>query len=202
MDVLVKLFGPIRLKILRFFLQHPEGVYEDKEIAKRLKIKLRAARKELKNLETVGLAKNRTAFITPVSTKSRKRKFKGWYFHYLPVANNLKKLIFSAVPFKNDEIVKRLRGAGRISVLIVSGVFIQSDDSPIDILIVGDRLKRGAAEAVLRSMEAEIGRELNYAIFESNDFLYRLEAYDKFIREVLEHPHHKIIDRLGIKYPA
>jgi len=62
---------------------------------------------------------------------------------------------------------------------------------------VGDKLKRGAVDRVIKTMEAEVGRELVYAVFDTADFLYRLNAYDKFIRDVLDYPHEKIIDKLN-----
>ncbi len=199
MEILAKLFGPVRLKILRFFLQHQEGVYEDRDIAKRLKVSLPQLRKELRAFDSIGLLKHRVTRVVVVSTNSRKRSFKGWYLQRLAIVGPLKKFLFNSVPFKNDEVIQRLKGVGKIKLLVVAGVFIQDDTSPIDILIVGDQLRRSAAETALRTMEADIGRELNYAIFETHDFLYRLEAYDKFVREVFEAPHQKIIDRIGLK---
>lgn len=199
MEILSKLFGPTRLKVLRFFLQHQEGVYEDKDMAKRLKVSLPLLRKELKLLESVGLVKHRVVHAPVASTRGGRRAFNGWFLQRISVVGPLKKFLFNSVPFKNDEVVKRLKGVGKIKLLVVSGVFIQTDTAPVDILIVGDGLRRGVADSVFRTMEAEIGRELNYALFETHDFLYRMEAYDKFVREVFEGPHIKIIDRLGLK---
>ena len=199
MEILAKLFGPVRLKVLRFFLQHQEGAYEDKDMAKRLKVSLPQLRKELKILESVGFLKHRIAHAVLASTRNGKRSFKGWYLQRLLINGPLKKFLFNSVPFKNDEVIKRLKGIGKIKLLIVAGVFIQDDSSPIDIMIVGDQLRRVVSESALRTMEADIGRELNYALFETHDFLYRLEAYDKFVREVFESPHQRIIDRIGLK---
>lgn len=198
MDIIAKLLGPVRLKVLRFFLQHEDGAYEDKDIAKRLKVNLTALRKELKFLAGIGLLKIRISYLVPASTRVKKRKFKGWHLVRQPVLGPLRRFLFNTVPFKHDEVVTRLRGAGKIRLLILAGVFIQNDESPIDILIAGDALKRSTIESTLRAMEAEIGRELNYAIFDTDDFLYRMEAFDKFIREVLESPHQKVIDRLNL----
>lgn len=196
MDTIARLFGPVRLKVLRFFLQHEDGAFEDKDIARRLKIKIGALRRELKFLAAAGLLKIRISYLVPATTRSKKRRFKGWHIVKQPVLAPLKRFIFNTVPFKHDEVIKKLRSAGKIRLLILAGVFIQNDESPIDLLVAGDGLKRSTIESTLRTMEAEIGRELNYAIFDTADFLYRLEAYDKFVREVLESPHEVVIDRL------
>ena len=104
---------------------------------------------------------------------------------------------------RQREITDRFAHCGKIKLLIVAGLFIHSDDSRADLLLVGDHLKRGAIERAIKTMEAEVGRELVYAAFETDDFRYRMNAYDKFIRDILDYPHEKIIDRLGLEngYP-
>jgi hypothetical protein len=47
-------------------------------------------------------------------------------------------------------------------------------------------------------MEAEIGKELVFASFETADFHYRLGMYDKLIRDILDYPHQKLLDKLNI----
>jgi hypothetical protein len=70
-----------------------------------------------------------------------------------------------------------------------------------DLLIVGNNLKRNVIDRVIKNLEAEIGRELAYAVMETGDFNYRLAACDKFIRDVLDYPHSVIIDKIGLRYP-
>lgn len=199
MDILTKLLGPVRLKVLRFFLQHEEGLYEDKAISKTLKVSVPSLRKELRSLETAGILKHKIAHVIPTSTRERRRKYKGWYLVKQPIVSPLKRFIFNSVPFRADEVIKRLKGVGKLKLIVLAGAFIQSDESPIDILVVGDGIRRTAAESVLRTMESEVGRELNYAIFETDDFLYRMEAFDKFVREIFENPHQVILDRINIR---
>jgi hypothetical protein len=42
-------------------------------------------------------------------------------------------------------------------------------------------------------MEAEIGGELSYAVFETKEFLYRLNMYDKLVRDILDYPHEVVV---------
>jgi len=65
---------------------------------------------------------------------------------------------------------------------------------------VGDNLKRGAIDSVVRGIEAELGKEIIYSVFETDDFKYRLSMFDKLIRDILDFPHQKIVDRLNIDY--
>ena len=65
-------------------------------------------------------------------------------------------------------------------------------------LVVGDRLKQAKLLSMMLSIEAELGKELRYAAFETTDFQYRLSIYDKLIRDILDCRHEKILNKLGI----
>jgi predicted nucleotidyltransferase len=75
---------------------------------------------------------------------------------------------------------------------LISGIFIKNKDSRVDILVVGDRLRKSRVEEEVKKLEAEIGTELIYAVFETKEFNYRLSMYDKLIRDILDFPHEVI----------
>ena len=85
-----------------------------------------------------------------------------------------------------------------MKLIVLAGVFLQKEDSRADILIVGDELKKKSIENGLRAIEAEVGKELSYALFDTQDFLYRMNVYDKFVRDILDFPHEKVYDKIGI----
>lgn len=184
-DILAKLFGSAaRVKVIRLFLLNPEGILITKEISRRTKIDSGRLRKELSLLSGM-------RFIS--------KKKGGWNLNsgfslFLP----LKKLVLNTAPFSKTELVKKISRTGRIKLVILSGIFIQEDNSRADMLIAGDDIKKGRLEKVLKEIEAGVGKELNYAVFPTQDFLYRLGIYDKFIRDVLDYPHEKILNKLGI----
>jgi hypothetical protein len=91
-----------------------------------------------------------------------------------------------------------LSRAGKLKLVIITGFFIQNTDSRIDLLVVGDTLRKGTLENAIAMVEAEIGREIRYAAFDTADFNYRLKMYDKLIRDVLDFPHEKILNKLNI----
>ncbi len=53
-------------------------------------------------------------------------------------------------------------------------------------------------ENAVKTLEAEIGKELKYVWFDTNEFTYRVSMYDKLIRDVLDFPHEKILNRLNV----
>lgn len=185
MDVLDKLLGgAARVRLLRLFLLNPEKAFEPSDIAKRIKVKPAFLRRELVSLKSA-------RFTNRKDGKYRLSRS----FEFL---DPLRRLLLSTEPFKDSEIVRRFKNDGKLKLVAVSGLFIQSPDSRVDLLLVGDRLKRGKIERALRDMEAELGKELTYAIFETSEFRYRQEVYDKFIRDVLDYPHRVLLDKIGI----
>ena len=65
--------------------------------------------------------------------------------------------------------------------------------SRIDILIVGDNLRKSFIQKTVAILESEMGRELSYALFTVEDFKYRVSMYDKLLRDVFEYPHERLI---------
>jgi len=205
MDVLGKLFGSeAKVKIMRLFLFNPETPFSAETVAVRVHAGLFTARQELATLRNMKFLKQRAFFAKITKAKKGRgeavrRKVSGFIldtsFPYLP---ELQRLLLDTSLLKGEEITKQLSVAGKLKLVIIAGLFIQDEDSRLDILVVGDHLKSTAVEHKMRTMEAEIGKELRYAAFETNEFNYRLGLYDKLIRDVLDYPHKVVLDRLGI----
>ncbi|MEK7208735.1 MAG: hypothetical protein AAB677_00565 [Patescibacteria group bacterium] len=194
MDILGKLFGGgDKVKVMRLFMTNPDLIFEIKEVARRSKIKLPTARREVALLRQLDFIKPKRGDKT-----SAGKKINGWQLNpFFPFLSHLRTLLRADILNRQREITDRFSRCGKIKLLVVAGLFIQANESRTDLLLVGDKLKRTAIDRVVKTMEAEVGRELVYAVFDTADFIYRLNAYDKFIRDVLDYPHEKIIDRLN-----
>jgi hypothetical protein len=68
----------------------------------------------------------------------------------------------------------------------------------VDLLIAGDNLDERALARAVHVIEAELGREVRYASFSTEDFRYRRGVYDRLIRDVLDYPHRVAFDRIGL----
>ena len=93
-------------------------------------------------------------------------------------------------------MIRRLARGGSLKLVIAAGVFIQEEDSRLDLLVVGDHLKKSIIGRVVKVMESEIGKELRYVILETQEFKYRASICDKLIRDVMDYPHQKLLDKL------
>lgn len=205
METLEKIFGSSeKVKIIRLFLFNPTETFDLDQIISRSKVTSPAARKEVSMMKKIGLIKRRSFFKDFIIGRGKKQKTErhritGWTidesFDYL---EPLQHLLIHISPLRNSELLEKLARVGKLRLVIVSGVFINNWDTRIDLLVVGDNLRKGTLENVIKTIESEIGREIRYAFFETADFKYRLGIYDKLIRDILDYPHEKILDRSGV----
>ncbi len=205
MDILEKLFGSTaKVKIIKLFLFNPDMAFDNSQTAERAKVSKGVARKEIDNLEKIGFLKTR--FYTKEIRRQKNRSIEtfrkrtnGWTLDpKFPYIEEIKSFLSNINPFKHKDIVDRISRAGKIQLLIISGIFIKNPDSRVDLLVVGDNLKQGQMDNIIGTIESEIGKEIRYAAFETSEFNYRHSMFDKLIRDILDYPHEKIINKLNL----
>ncbi|MEI6296378.1 MAG: hypothetical protein WCO84_01865 [bacterium] len=201
MDILGKIFGSInRVKLFRLFFANPNGLFTREQISSKSKISEDNVLKELTLLTKAKFLKKKK-FKGEKETKKLGKKKKailvGWElnpgFKYL---SELKVFLMGGEVLDSEYLIKKFKGAGKIRLIITAGVFMNDEKSRADLLVVGDNINKKSVSNVIKAIESEIGRELNYGVFETEDFKYRLTVYDKFVRDVIDFPHNKIFDKL------
>ncbi|MEK7151488.1 MAG: hypothetical protein AAB784_02120 [Patescibacteria group bacterium] len=113
----------------------------------------------------------------------------------------LKDLILKSLPTEKNNMVERLNNLGKIKLAIISGIFINKeslDPLSTDLLIVGDYIENRKLKSFLSYLEAEVGKEIKYSVMDKEEFQYRLNMFDRFVRVILEAPHEKLINKLGV----
>ena len=180
MKILGKILGsPSRVKIMRLFLLNREKGFVNKDVVKKSRVSSAIVRRELNLLASVNFVKKRR---------------KNWFFHSsFKYASEIDGLLARSNSLDKKVILGNFNKAGKIKLLLISGIFIKNKDSRVDLLIVGDKMKRGKVEEGIRKLEAEIGAELVYAMFNTKEFFYRLDMYDKLIRDILDFPHEVVL---------
>lgn len=184
-----KLFGSkTRAKLLRLFFENPEKSFYVREMTRVIDEQINSVRRELLNLESIGIIKSETfdnkvyysannkhPFCRPMAeifskkidtTREKDIKETTWEDYCRPVKNYLKGLI----------VTNRLPG-----------------QEGIDLLIVGnDKTKKLTRWAEV--IEKKQGKPINYVIMSSDDFTYRKSVHDRFIQDVFEMEITEIID--------
>ncbi len=206
MDILEKIFGSVgKVKMMRLFLFNPKAAYTLDVITDRVQVTSGTARRELLNLEKMGLIKKRVQRIAKPETSSLKKKTKGpkamvWMLDdQFPFLSQLEMLLVNTVELLRGDLVRTLSKVGKLKLVIAAGIFTQNPESRVDLLIVGDHLKKRAIQNILKNIESEVGKELRYAAFETGDFNYRLSVYDKLVRDILDYPNERLLDKMGVK---
>jgi hypothetical protein len=189
MDTLTALFGSApKIKLLRLFLFNTGVAFAAKDLAVRTACKAPIILRELNVLVKADIVRKRhsTKGIAYVLNE----KF--------PYLDPLKNLLTVASIQADESLTKRFGGAGKLKLVVAAGVFIQNWESRVDLLIVGDDLNINKIELTIKNIEAEIGKEIAYSAFETQDFQYRMGIHDRLVRDILDYPHVTLLDRLGV----
>ena len=219
--MLGKLFGSkARVKILKLFLSHPDEKYYIRQIARNLKLQLNSVRRELENLEQFGLlisnpgkdsggeeAVTRENFIMDVKPKKKigakktlSPKLEKKYYQAnknFILYEEIKALVVKAQILYEKDFVKKLQRAGRPKLLVLAGYFMNEPERQVDILVVG-RFNKAKLARLIRELENELGREINYTLLPGHEFRYRRDITDIFLYNILEGKKLVVIDELGL----
>jgi len=205
MESLGKIFGSkSRVKIMRLFLFNESTSFDIDSITERARVKKPEARKELAMLAKIEFLKKKD-FTKKVLKPSRKKntepefkkiKARGWVLNTrFDLMKPLQKLLVDSELIKEKDLLKRIKKSGSIKLLILSGLFVRDNDRKLDMLIVGEKIKKEILEKELAIIESEIGHEIRYAFFTQEEYAYRISMYDKLVRDVIEYERITIIDK-------
>ena len=111
--------------------------------------------------------------------------------------NDLKRLMLSSPSTSFAKITKKILALGRVKLALLSGVFLNKENVA-DLMIVGDDIDRRKFKNFLKSLEAEVGTQIIYAIMDTEEFHYRRAMFDRFVRLMLEGPHEVLIEKIEL----
>lgn len=199
-DPLSILFGSTaRVKLLRFFLFNPSKEFTFDEISKRARLVRRTARTEISALEKAEVIVKRTVYIDQPG-KDKKLKALGFAVNKkFPELQALQTFLFETAPIDGKNLLSHLRKAGTIDFLVVAGVFVREFEQQLDVLIAMKKVSQSKIESAIRSLEAEIGIEIRFAVMTSDDLLYRVGMNDKLTRDLFDYKHQILVDKIGVR---
>jgi len=199
-DPLTILFGSqARVKLLRFFLFNPSKEFTFDEISRRARLVRRTARTEMNALERAEVIKKKQSYFQEEGSDKKVRAIGYSLNRDFVNLQSLQTFLFETAPINGKTVLKHLRKAGALDVVVVAGIFVRDFDQRIDLLIAMKKYSPSKVETAVRSLEAELGVEIRFAAFESSDLMYRVGMYDKLTRDVFDYPHQIVVDKIGIK---
>lgn len=187
---------------MRFFLHHEDQLFAAADVVEKTKSKSVSAKKELTALAAMGFIERKRAKMVVTSSDKKKtsrvKEVNGYKLNTeFPHNEALKELLFDFQLVDKKELASRFKALGRVKLFIVAGIFINDPKSRLDILLIGEAIKKPKAEKIFEGISAEVGRDVVYSIMDVEEYEYRIKMYDKFIRDVIEMPHEKVIDKIS-----
>ena len=178
---LEKMFGSkTRTKLLQLFFGNPDKSYYVREITRVIEEQINSVRRELLNLDSIGIIKNENYDNKIYYSANMKHP----YSRALVDLFNAK---LDGVREKDvrrstwDEYVRPVKKY--LTALVVTNR--APGQEGIDMLVIGnDKTKKLTRWAEV--VEKKQGKPMNYVILSTEDYLYRKSVRDRFIAEVLE----------------
>lgn len=169
----------VRLKILDIFVPHPNEMFYVRQVTRMTGEEVNAVRRELERLKAIGLLEteergNRLYYKTRID----------FPFYY-----ELLRMVGKTVGLGKD-LIEKQTSLGRIKYAMLSGSFVKGrvpNPNDIDVLIVG-HVELSKLQELIRQYEAKLGHEINYTVMTEEEFNFRKNRSDAFIRSVLIQP--------------
>jgi len=192
-QILEKLFDSVpKARILRIFMQNPDQSFTFDMIVGKSNVKSAQTRKEINKLLKVGIIFEKKASIKKMKTivYTANQDFE--------IFQELRNLIIKSSVASKKNLLQRLKKLGRIRLAMIAGTLINNDRGRTDLLLVADDITKGKLERFLSELESEVGKQVHYTLMTKDEFTYRTNMYDRFLRDILESLHEKLINRLNI----
>jgi len=178
--MLNQLFGSeARVKILNIFLTKPDGKYYLRGLARDLDLQVNSVKRELLNLENLGLISQTTG---EVKNKEKKYYIVNYDFLLFP---EIRSLFIKAQMLSTREFAENVQKICTPKLFILTGFFSGNPESKTDLLMVG-RINRDKFVKLIKEFEESLGREINYTIMDEKEFFYRRDIFDVFLHKIID----------------
>lgn len=195
-QVLEQLFdSPVKVKLLKLFLRNSEKYFSMQEITAKTQASERIVKRQVKGLHSISFLR-----IKNLRGSAKKGTRPGIYFGVNPnfdFYSELQTLVLKSSSTSKSKMAKKLSKVGRVKMALISRALINSELGRIDLFLVGDDFHERRLQKFLAELESEVGKEIQYAFMETKEFEYRYQMFDRFVRDIFEKPHEKLINKLG-----
>lgn len=170
------IISKVRVKILQLFLSCPGKIYHVREIVRLISEEINAVRRELAHMEKAGI----------VSKEPRGNRlyysFRKDYLLYYDLVN-----LIAKTTHLGWAIIKNKNKLGRIKFAMLSGNFIrweEKDQNRVDLLLVGE-IVLPELSLLIQAEQTRRNKEINYTVMSEEEFKFRKERNDPFIKNIL-----------------
>ncbi len=192
-----QMFGSkTRARLMALFLQHPDEAFFVRELTRRIDAQLNSVRRELKNLCEMGLVTEKKGMTKETKKLSDKKKFYAVDTDFI-LYEDLRSLFQKVQILLKKNFVQVLQEKGQVEYFAFTGRFVDADEIPTDMLIVG-KIDQKDLETLITKFEEEIPYEINYTLMPKDEFLDRRQVADRFLLSILTGEKVVMIDTLTV----
>lgn len=198
--MLEQLFGSnTRSRLLNLFLRNPEKTFYIRELTRKIHAQINSVRRELQNLEDVGLLLSELEPDADGAGPSKKFAAKKYYRvnRDFVLFQELQALILKSQLLLQKDLKRKINELGKVHYLALTGSFLGREDLPVDMFVIG-RVNAGRLKRLIKRFEKSLGDEINYTAMPIQEFNYRRQITDRFLFSIIESPKIVLIDKLDI----
>lgn len=184
-----------RLKLLKVFFRNPDRSFYVRELTRLIETQLHAVRREIANLELIGIIHQ----IEQANRELGTERSKFYKLHTEAMLYpELKALLMKSEMMIEQQLVSDLKDkAGAIKFFILTGHFMQDADVETDLLLVGE-IKPLVIAKRIKQFEDDLGKTLRYTVMSEEEFRDRRQIGDRFLYSLLDAKHLTMVDEFGI----
>lgn len=177
-----------RARMLRLFLREPAVSFDFKEVAMMIGVPLPRVRREATILADMGI----------LSLTSRGGKRRAKVVPTFPFMEELQRITMGSFPIAREELLKAVKSAGRVTLVVVGGVFLNDEKGRVDLLVVADKYSEKRLARAVKKVEQSLAVELRWAGMDTKDFQYRWKMFDRFVRDIFARPHERVLQKIKL----
>ena len=198
-----QLFGSkTRVKLLYLFYGNPNRPFYVREITRKVDEQINSVRRELSNLLSIGIIVSDTENNKLYYEVNQKYEF------YSPLVT-----IFGNAPTTGESAEDTMGAtlesasarywapAGNVELAVYTGTITRDENIGLDILLVG-QINKTAAAKLVEGLEKQEGKELRYAIMDTDTAEYRSSIKDRFWSDLERAKKQVIIDKRAFFKPV
>lgn len=170
------MISKVRVKILQLYFSQQGNLFYVREITRLINEEINAVRRELDRMLGFGLLKSEQR-----GNRLYYRLNDRYLFH-----QELRQMVAKTTGL-GTKIIQLKRKLGTLQFVMFSSKFaggIAPTQGEVDVLVVGD-VVLSELELLIKQEQERLNREINYTVFDEQEFIFRKTRRDPFIMDVL-----------------
>jgi predicted MarR family transcription regulator len=197
-----QLFGSkTRVKLLKLFYGNVNRSFYVREITRKIDEQINSVRRELANLQSVGIITSDTSNNKVYYEVNQRYEFfeplEQIFGAPVPKKPKRTKAVAPEVAAEQPVASDDMKALGHVELACLLGQFTRDNTSGVDVLVVGN-INANALQKYVAELEQQENKELRYAVLSTDEFKYRLQIKDRFISNVMSAKKQVLVDVLGI----